>query len=108
MKEIKAFVHRNRIADVIHALKIAGFKDISVIDVLGMLKALDSQEQGYSIEIGEKVITEVKLELVCEAAQLDQAIEIIRKNGRTGQPIAGWVYVSEIESAYPIEDGNTS
>ncbi|MBW7835363.1 MAG: P-II family nitrogen regulator [Sphingomonadales bacterium] len=108
MKEVKAFIHRNRIADVVHALKAAGFRNISVIDVRGMLKALDSQEQQYSIEIGEKVITEVKLELVCAADQVDQAVALIRDNGRTGQPIAGWVYVSEIETAYPIEDGNAS
>ena len=109
MKEIKAFIHRNRIADVVHALKNAGFRNLSVIDVKGMLKALDTQEQGYSIEIGEKVITEVKIELVCAADKLDQAVDIIRRNGRTGQQNAGWIYVSEIESAYPIEnDGNAS
>ncbi|MFZ5608940.1 MAG: P-II family nitrogen regulator [Pseudomonadota bacterium] len=108
MKEIKAFIHRNRIVDVVHALKTAGFRNISVIDVKGMLKALDSQEQQYSIEIGEKVITEVKLELVCEADKVDQAVALIRENGRTGQPNAGWVYISEIESAYPIHDGNAS
>ena len=39
MKEVKAFIHRNRIADVVHALKTAGFRNISVIDVKGMLKA---------------------------------------------------------------------
>ena len=108
MKELKAFIHRNRIADVVHALKTTGFRNISVIDVKGMLKALDSQEQQYSIEIGEKVITEVKLELVCEADKIDQALALIRENGRTGQKSAGWVYVSEIESAYPIDDGNAS
>ena len=108
MKEVKAFIHRNRIADVVHALKTAGFRNISVIDVKGMLKALDSQEQQYPIEIGEKVITEVKLEFVCEADKVDQALALIRDNGRTGQPNAGWVYVSEIESAYPIDDGNAS
>lgn len=108
MKEVKALIHRNRIADVVHALKTAGFRNISVIDVKGMLKALDSKEQQYSIEIGEKVITEVKLELVCEADKVDQALALIRDNGRTGQPSAGWVYVSEIESAYPIDDGNAS
>jgi nitrogen regulatory protein P-II 1 len=43
MKEIKAFIHRNRIADIVHALKAAEFGNISVIDVKGMLKALDSQ-----------------------------------------------------------------
>ncbi len=104
-KEIKAFVHRNRIADVIRALKAAGFRDLSIIDVKGMLKALDSKEQGYSVELGEQVITEVKLELVCEAARVAEAVDLIRRHGRTGQDLAGWVYVSAIESAWPIAGG---
>lgn len=102
MKEIKAFIHRNRIADVVHALKASGFRNISVIDVKGMLKALDTQEQQYSIEIGEKVITEVKLELVCPADQVDHAVTLIRDNARTGQPDAGWIYVSGIDASYRI------
>lgn len=104
MKEIKAFVHRSRVADIVHALKGAGYYNVSVIDVLGMLKALDTQEQDYSIEIGEKVITEVKLEVVCTVAQVDEAIALIRQHGRTGQPNAGWVYVSAIEQALPIPE----
>ncbi len=104
LKEIKAFIHRNRVADVIHALKKAGFRDLSVIDVKGILKALDSQEQEYSIEIGEKVITEVKVELVCEESQLDEAVSIIRDNARTGQPDAGCIYVSDIVAKISIDD----
>ncbi len=102
MKEIKAFIHRNRIADVIHALKAEGFRNISVIDVKGMIKALDAQEQEYSIELGAKVITEVKLELVCAPDELERAIAVIRANAETGQPDAGWIYVSSLDAAYPI------
>lgn len=103
MKEIKAFIHRNRIADVVHALAAAGFRNLSVIDVKGMLRALDPKEQDYSIEIGEQVITEVKLELVCgDDARLAEAIRLIRANARTGQPEAGWIYVTELADAVPI------
>ncbi len=107
MKEIKAFIHSNRVADVVRALKDAGFQNLSVIDVKGMLKALDTWEQNYSVEVGEKVITEAKLELVCEDGRVDEAVRLIRENGRTGQPLAGWVYVSDIIRAVPIgnEDG---
>ena len=102
MKEIKAFIHRNRIADVVHALKEAGYKYLTVIDVKGMLKALSTQEQEYSIEIGEKVVTEVKLELVCEDVKVKKATEIIRNKGRTGQEDAGWIYISKVDAALPI------
>jgi len=103
MKAIKAFVHRNRIADVMHALEKAGFNRLSAIDVRGMLKAMDEKERNYSVELGESVITEVKLELVCENdSRAAEAIDIIRTQADTGQPDAGWIYVSEIQSALRI------
>ncbi len=104
-REIKAFIHRNRVADVVNALSNAGFSRLTVIDVEGLLKALDSREQHYSVQIGQKVVTEVKLELVCEnETQTAEAIELIREHGKTGQRSAGWIYVSEIQSSVEITD----
>jgi len=103
MKEIKAFIHRNRISDVVHELKQAGYKYISVVDVLGLLKALSSQEQQYSVDLGTKVVSEIKLELVCDDGQLDDAIDIISRTGRTGQKTAGWIYVTDVEQAIKID-----
>jgi len=103
VQEIKAYVHRNRIADVVNALANAGFNTIAVIDVEGLLKELSAQEQSYSVEIGRKVITEVKLELVCQTQdRTDQAVALIREHGKTGQPSAGWIYITEIQSAIEI------
>lgn len=103
IREVKAFIHRNRVADVVDALYQAGFHNLTVIDVRGLLKALDSKEQNYSVEIGQKVITEVKLELVCENEdRTAEAVELIRVHARTGQPNAGWVYVSELLSCSEI------
>jgi len=107
MKEIKAFIHRNRIADVLHALKQAGLcKDncnISVVDVKGMLAALDNSERDYSLELGGTIITEVKLELVVADDKTDVMVNIICEQGRTGQESAGWVFVNDIAEAYKIE-----
>lgn len=96
MKEIKAFIHRSSIADVVHALKAAGFRQMSFIDVQGTLRALNEEEREYSLEIGQEVITETKLELFCEEAQLEQAVDIIRKTARTSQKVSGWLYVSDL------------
>lgn len=104
MKEIKAYMHRNRITDVIRALKGAGFGNLSIVDVKGTLKALDDKEQDYSVELGTAIITEMKLELVCEEQRVDDAIQLIREYGRTGQEDAGWVYVIDIEQAIRIEE----
>ncbi len=108
MKEIKAFIHRNRIADVLHVLKNNNFCgvrcNLSIIDVAGTLQALDSKEKNYSIEFGEGVIAEVKLELICENERASKAVELIKENARTGQALAGWIYISNIDEAIPIED----
>lgn len=105
IREIKAYIHRNRIADVVSALSSAGFRNLSVIDVQGLLHALDSKEQQYSVEIGQKVITEVKLELVCEnESRTAEAVSLIREHAKTGQPEAGWIYISEIQASIEITD----
>ena len=103
MKEVKAYIHHGRVADIVHALEAAGFGQLAVFDVKGMLRALSAREQEYSIELGEKITHEIRLNLVCEDDQVSRAVEIIRQHGRTGQKVAGWVYVSPIEQAWPIE-----
>lgn len=107
MKEIKAFIHRNRVGDVMHALSHSGLCsdncNLSVIDVKGTLAALDNMEQDFSVEMGGRVITEVKLELVCDDDRVDTAVELIRENARTGQARAGWIFVNDIGAAYCID-----
>ncbi|WP_211219348.1 hypothetical protein [Thermomonas fusca] len=65
MKQIKAFVHRNRVSDLIHALEAGGFKRLSLFDVKGLLRALSAREQQYSVEFGDQVISEVQMEWRC-------------------------------------------
>ena len=73
MKEIKAYVHSNRIADVIAALKASsvwsaggnGDHNLTVYMVKGSLVPLDNAEKRYSGELGEEVVNEYKLEMHC-------------------------------------------
>ena len=109
MKEIKAYIHNNRIADVIRALKESGLcntdggcRNLAVIPVKILLKATDTSEQHYSIELAEAVINESKLELICEDHQVDELVDIIGRTARTGQADAGWIYVTDIVSAAAI------
>lgn len=106
MKEIKAYIHNHRIADVIRALKESGrcntdggCRNLSVIPVKSLLKATDTSEQHYSIELAEAVINESKLELICEDDQVDELVGIIERAARTGQAEAGWIYVTDIVKA---------
>jgi len=103
MKQIKAFVHRQRVGDIVHTLEAAGFNRLTLFDVKGLLRALDAKEQQYSVELGEKVISEVQIEVFCEDDQVDRVADIFRSQGRTGRPDAGWLYVSPVEQAIRID-----
>jgi nitrogen regulatory protein PII len=106
MKQIKAFVHRNRVSDLIHALEAAGFRRLSLFDVKGLLRALSAREQEYSVEFGDQVISEMQMELFCEDDDVARAVEIFRRVGRTGRADAGWIYVSPIEQSIPIDNAS--
>lgn len=104
MKQIKAFVHRNRVSDLIHALDAAGFRRLSLFDVKGLLRALSAREQEYSVELGDKMISEIQMEVFCDDADVARAVEIFRRVGRTGHADAGWIYVSAIDQSIPINE----
>ena len=105
MKQIKAFVHRNRVSDLIHALDEARFRRLSVFDVKGLLRALSTREQQYSVEFGDQVISEMQMELFCEDSEVAAAVEIFRRVGFTGRAEAGWVYVSNVDQVFAIDGG---
>lgn len=110
MKEIKAYVHSNRIGDVIAALKdstawgaVSGDgHNLTVYLVKGSLVPLDNDERHYSIDLGQEVINEYKLELHCNDEHVAELVDIIRREARTGQAVAGWIYVTEIVEAVRV------
>lgn len=110
MKEIKAYVHQNRIAEVISALKSSaawtavgsGEHNLTVYMVKGSLVPLDDGERRYSVELGDEVINEYKLELHCSDDHVQELVKIIVAAARTGPANSGWVYVVDIATAVPI------
>ena len=102
MKEVKAFVHRNRGADIVHALLDAGFAQLSLVDVKGTLEAITPAEADYSVEFGEAIVTEVKIEVVCADADIDRVIDIFKTKGHSRRA-SGWLYVSDIERGLSLD-----
>jgi len=96
MKEVKAFIHRARAAEAVRALIKGGFSNLSLVDVKGMLEAIGTQEREFSTEFGLNVVTEVKLELVCEDDQTPTAIDLIRQHAKTGKDVSGLIFVSDV------------
>ncbi len=99
MKEVKAFIHRARAAEAVRALIKGGFSNLSLVDVKGMLEAIGTQEIEFSTEFGVNVVTEVKLELVCEDDKTQSAIDLIQQHVRTGNEVSGHIFVSDVSDA---------
>ncbi len=111
MKEIKAHVHSSRVADVIAAIKDCPCwggqrggrrHNLAVYLVKGMIMPLDSDELHYAMDLGDAVINEYKLELLCEDGEVDALVQAIQSAARTGQAVAGWITVTDLVQAVPI------
>jgi nitrogen regulatory protein P-II 1 len=111
MKEIKAYVHKSRIADVIAALKecpcwsaahAQRHHNLAIYLVKGSLVALDATEQHYSMALGDEVVNEYKLELLCDDNEVDEIVAALQAAARTGQTVAGWITVTDLVRAIPI------
>ncbi len=111
MKEIKAYVHRSRIADVIAALKDSpawgGEKggrrhNLAVYAVKGSLLPLDNDEKHFAVDLGDEVVNAYKLELVCEDGEVAALSAALMAAARTGQAVAGWITVIDVVSTTPI------
>lgn len=96
-------MHRSRVGDIVHALEAAGFNRLSLFDVKCLLRALDAREQEYSVELGEKVINEVQMEAFCADDEVERAVSLFLRHGRTGRPDAGWLYVSPVDESFRID-----
>lgn len=105
LREVKAFVHRNRISEVVDALYKAGFRNLTIIDHHNLLRMLETKEQEYPAEIDQKVTSEVKLEMVCEdESRTAEAIALIREFAKTDQPQAGWIFVTQVQTSIEITE----
>jgi nitrogen regulatory protein P-II 1 len=54
------------------------------------------------MELAAAVVTEHKLELVCADEAAEALIDVISQAAHTGQPEAGWVFVSDVQHAVEI------
>jgi len=102
MKEIKAFIKPSRLEKVVAALRNSGYESVtlSCCEGTGSFKREDSQP---SLKFHFTDSEVIKLELVCQNEEAQQAIEIICKNAVTPYPADGIIYVSEVSDALRIK-----
>lgn len=103
MKEIKAYIRKDRADSVIQNLEEAGVKGMTVLDVNALAEWADQDSFSFSIEYVAKYSTVVKIELICRDEDADRLTQIIAQNAHTGKSGDGWVFVSSVEKAVRIK-----
>ncbi len=104
MKEIKAFIRPNKVNEIVHHLKDAGFENMTISSAEGTGKLLDEKafvSRKFSITDSEMA----KLELVVEKIDVDKVVRIISEFGKTLNPGDGLIYVSDVNQIYRVKDG---
>jgi nitrogen regulatory protein P-II 1 len=104
VKQLKAFMLPNRVGDPVRALKETDFPRIRLCEVKGFLPAPCVRGQDYSVDLGDKVINEVQIEVCCDDGEVPRAVEVVRRVARTGQADAGSICISPVEQTFAVGD----
>ncbi len=102
MKEIKAYVRRSKMDEVVHGLKAIGIKAMSIISVEGIGALVDPDEKELSLNYITEFSSVYKLELVCREDDTDLILDTLKKLAHTGLKGDGVILVSNVERAIKI------
>lgn len=106
MKELKIICRKERVEDVVAALRAAGVPRLTVSHVHALGSGVDPEHYRLSFEEGAPYTEKAKIELVCRAEDLLRFVDIVRENGRTGQRGDGVIFVTKIEQVVKIRTGD--
>ncbi len=106
MKEIKAYVRRSKMDEVVHGLKSIGVKALSVITVEGIVALADPQASELSLNYITSYTMVYKIEIVCRKEDVARTVDAIQKLAHTGAKGDGVIFVSNIERAVKIRSGD--
>ena len=108
MKEIKAYIRRDEINEVVEKLQAAGAPGVSVIEIHPVgygYEANRFEPHGARLVDRYRYLAIVKLEIMCGDNQVDTLLEVVQSSCRTGNPGDGMLFVSNVIDAVRIRDG---
>ena len=107
MKMITAIIRPHKYNDVRDALIDIGIEGLSATEIKGFGRQRGQTEIDRGSEYKTTEIPKIKIDLVVEAALLEQVIEIIKKTSETGKVGDGKIFISDIDRAIRIRTGET-
>ncbi|MCC7283411.1 MAG: P-II family nitrogen regulator [Acetobacteraceae bacterium] len=105
MKKIEAIIKPFKLDEVKEALHEVGLSGITVVEAKGFGRQKGHTELYRGAEYVVDFLPKVKIEVVCDDAILDRAIEAIMAAARTGRIGDGKIFVTTVEEAIRIRTG---
>jgi nitrogen regulatory protein P-II 1 len=106
MKKIEAIIQPFKLDDVKAALAGAGIDGMTISEVHGHGRQKGHTENYRGHEYKVDVRPKIKLELILEDSQLDRIVNVIVDSAKTGKIGDGKIFVSTIDHAIRIRNGD--
>src|SRR3984957_12388311 len=105
MKKIEAIIKPFKLDEVKEALHEVGLQGITVVEAKGFGRQKGHTELYRGAEYVVDFLPKVKIEVVCEDAVVERAVEAIINAARTGRIGDGKIFVSSVEEVIRIRTG---
>ncbi len=105
MKKIEAIIKPFKLDDVKEALSAIGIKGMTISEVKGYGRQKGHKEIYRGAEYQVDFIPKIKMELIVDAAQVDEITECIRTAALTGKIGDGKIFVMPVEEVIRVRTG---
>ena len=105
MKKIEAIIKPFKLDDVKEALNEIGIRGMTISEVKGYGRQKGHKEIYRGAEYVVDFIPKVKIEIIVDAAQLDQVVETVRESAHTGKLGDGKIFVLPVEEVIRVRTG---
>jgi len=96
LREVKAYVRPELLDAVVRALEGLGVCQMMIEEVKALASGVDTVDFRYSLQLGDKYSTLMKIELVCPEQRSEGIVQAITDTAHLGEQGDGFIFVTEI------------
>jgi len=106
MKKIEAVIQPNRLDEVKEALKAVGIDGMTVFEARGHGRQKGHTETYRGSEYKIDLLPKLKLEMIVADSRAEQVVDVLAAAARSGKVGDGKIFMSHIEDAVRIRNGD--
>ena len=106
MKKIEAVIQPHKLEEVKEAMKGIGIDGMTITEVRGHGRQKGHKEIYRGMEYQVDLLPKIKLEMVVPDDRLEQVLSSLSSAARSGKIGDGKIFVSSVEDAFRIRNGD--